>query len=382
MKKIIFVTGSRSEYGLMRNILKDINEEESLDLGVVVTGMHLSDTFGQSYELIKKDNLKILKEIPSISSEDTGIGVSKSISILIKELLPVFQDFNPDIVLLIGDRWEMLATAIVGSYDNKILIHLHGGEKSGSIDDSVRHTLSTFSHYHLVSLPEYKKRLIKRGEKPEKIQIIGSPGLDDIYLKNFTEPEEIHKKFNIDRNNSVLLIVQHPVSSELERTENQIQTILDSVRELGYQSIIIYPNSDAGGRKIIEVIERERKKNPKLSVFKNLSREDYLGLMNVVNALIGNSSSGIIEAPSLHLPVVNIGTRQNGRIQGKNIINVKTFDKSMLKEAIIQSCDTNFRKDLYNTSNPYGNGNSAKEVTSFILNLDFKKIPRQKEFSY
>jgi len=376
-RKIAVLTGTRAEYGILRPILKRINTHPKLDLYLIVTGMHLSDEFGYTVKEIEKDGFRIYAKLDTLNKEDTGAGMAKYIGNTILKLAEVFENLKPDILLLLGDRGEMLAGAIAASCMNILIAHIHGGETSGSVDEGFRHTISKLAHIHLVATEESKQKLISLGEGPSRIFVVGAPGLDDIF-ENSIPPEEIAKKYNLDLSHPIILLVQHPVVTEVEDAPNQIRETLEAIIELKFQTIVIYPNADAGGRRMIRAIQEYEKKYPFIKAYKTLPRREYLSLLNVATVMVGNSSSGIVEAPSFGLPVVNIGTRQKGRLRAGNVIDVG-YNKEEIKNSILKAIyDENFRKKVNNIKNPWGDGKASERIVNILTNIKIDKNLLQK----
>lgn len=376
-RKIAVLTGTRAEYGILRPILKRINAHPKLDLYLIVTGMHLSNEFGCTIKEIEKDGFKIYANIDTLSKEDSGAAMSKYIGTTIVKLSEVLYYLKPDILLLLGDRGEMLAGAIVATCMNVLIAHVHGGESSGSVDEGFRHAISKLAHLHFGATEESKQKLILLGEDPSRIFVVGAPGLDDIF-ESLIPPEAIAKIYNLDLAKPIVLLVQHPVVTEVEEAPNQIRETLRMIVELKLQTIVIYPNADAGGRRMIKVIKEYEERYPFIKAYKSLPRRDYLSLMSVATVMVGNSSSGIIEAPSFGLPVVNIGTRQKGRLRAENVIDVG-YHKEEIKNAVLRAInDEDFRKKVKNIKNPWGDGKASERLVYILANIKIDKNLLQK----
>lgn len=381
MRKIAVVTGTRAEYGILRPVLKAIDADSNLNLSLIVTGMHLSKEFGYTIIEIKKDGFKIGAAIKMLSAEDTGAAMVKSIGNCLLGMVKALGQIKPDIVVLLGDRGEMLACAIAAAYMNIPIAHFSGGDISGNIDNSVRHAITKLAHIHFPSTKRSAERLDKMGEDPSRIFTVGSPSLDSILNETLLGPTEICKKYGLDSSKPILLLIQHPVLVEVNDAANQIRETLEAIVELGYQTILIHPNADAGGRRMIRVI-REYEKYPFIKTVKSIPHIDYLSLMKVSRVIIGNSSSGIVEAPSFGLPVVNIGTRQVGRERAGNVIDAG-YNKKNIKAAIKRALyDRSFVKKVKSSRNPYGDGKAAQRIVK-VLNI-IKITPKllQKKITY
>ena len=381
MRNITYITGTRADYGLMRSTLRSIEEKRNLSLSLIVTGMHLSHKFGYTLQEIQRDKFKIAKKIPVLLSQDTGAAMVKSFGKFVVELADILEELDPDIMLLLGDRWEMMAGAVVGAYMNKLVAHVAGGELSGSIDEPNRHVITRFAHLHFVANEVYAQRLIKIGEEKNRIYVVGAPGLDDIVEGNYYSPKMIEKEFGLNLDQPILLVVQHPVVTECEKADQQMKTTLDSVGKFKYQTIVIYPNADAGGRKMIRVINEYQKECAFLHSYENLSREAYLGLMAISSVMVGNSSSGIVEAPSFRLPVVNIGTRQSGRLRANNIIDVD-YNVSEIVAAIKRALSKKFVTEIQDCKNPYGGGKTGWQIADILSRYKIDSRILQKKLAY
>ena len=371
MKKVLYISGTRADYGLMQSTLRAIDKSSKLELEIVATGMHLMKEFGTTINEIKKDGFKV-HTIKATYKKDNKESMAKFVGEFIQLLSKEIKKIKPDMILVLGDRGEMLAGAIVGAYMSIPVVHIHGGEMSYTTDGIVRHAITKLSDFHFSATKKSAKRIIKMGEASNKIFVVGAPGLDDISDKKIFSKKDIAKKYSLDLSKLILLVVQHAVSEKFEQSEKQIKKTMEVIKDLGYQSIIIYPNADAGGREIIKIIEQYRKYFF-IQIYKSISRKDYLSLMNIAGVMVGNSSSGIIEAPSFHLPVVNIGLRQKGRERAKNIIDVN-YDKEQIKSAIKKALfDDRFKKRVENSKNPYADGRTSKKIVKILNSIKINK---------
>lgn len=336
MKKILYISGSRADYGLMKSTLITIQKHPKLRLEIVVTGMHLMPEFGLTAREVRQDwsACKAVKihEIPATYKQDNPRAMAKFVGDLTAGLANRISQINPDIILLLGDRGEMLAGAIVGNYLSIPVAHVHGGDVSRTTDNTIRQAITKLSQIHFPVTVVAKARLIKMGEEPWRIFRINAPGLDDIQTADLTAKPPLYKKYQLDPSRPVLIVLQHPVTLEINQATRQMTATLEAINDLGHQTIVIYPNADAGGRQMIKVI-RQYQKYPFIKAYQNLPRLDYLSLLNTAAAIIGNSSSGIIESGSFGLPVVNIGSRQAGRERGHNVADVN-YDQNQIKRAI------------------------------------------------
>ena len=379
-RKILYITGTRADYGLMRSVLKEIKKHPELELEIVATGMHLMEEFGMTINEIKKDGFKI-HEIDAVYENDNKESMVNFIGKFIQLLTKKAREIKPDIILLLGDRGEMLAGAIVGAYLTIPVAHLHGGEITSTVDEFSRHAITKLAHIHFPATENSAERIIKMGEDPSNVFVVGAPGLDSILNENLIEPTKLSEKYNLDLSKPILLLVQHPVTTEVEDAPTQIRETLEAISELRYQTILIYPNADAGGRKMIEVI-KGYEKYPFIKSFKSIPHKEYLSLMRIASVLAGNSSSGIIEAPSFGLPVVNIGSRQEGRQRAENVIDVD-YDKVQIKAAIKKALyDEDFKRKAGNCKNPYGDGKASIRIADILSKIKMDKRLLQKRLTY
>jgi len=260
---------------------------------------------------------------------------------------------------------------------NILIAHIHGGEVSGSVDEPFRHAITKLAHIHFVATEESAKRISSMGENPSRIFVVGAPGLDDIF-DDLLSPQEIAAKYNLDLSKPVILLVQHPVVTEVDDAPRQIRETLEAIVELKYQTIVIYPNVDAGGRRMISVIKEYEKKYPFIKAYKNLPRRDFLSIMKIASVMVGNSSSGIIEAPSFKIPVVNIGTRQKHRQRANNVIDVG-YNKNEIKAAILKAIyDEEFRRKVSQCKNPYGDGKASERIVNILSAIKISRELLQK----
>ena len=380
-RKILYISGTRADYGLMKETLLAIQNSLLLKLEIIVTGMHLMSQFGNTINEVKKDKFIIHKANVTYENDDKE-STANFIGKFVQQLIGKIEKIKPDIILVLGDRAEMLAGALVGAYLAIPVAHIHGGDISGTVDDIARHTITKLSHIHFPATKKSAERIIKMGEESSRVHIVGSPGIDNILNFNLPSSEVIAKRYKLDLLKPILIVVQHPAEIEVKETKENMEETMLSVKELGYQTIVIYPNADAGGREIIKVIEKYRK-YPFIRIYKNISRIDYLGLLKISSVMIGNSSSGIIEAPFFHLPVVNIGSRQTGRERADNIIDVD-YKKMDIKKAVQKSLfDKKFKEQVKKCKNPYGGDiKTGHQITKVLSEIKIEDKLLQKKLSY
>lgn len=363
-RKILYITGTRADYGLMKPVLRAVGNHPCLNLEIIATGMHLMPGFGMTVNEIKKGGFKI-HEIDATYEKDDKESMANFIGKFIQLLTKKIKEIRSDIILLLGDRGEMLAGAIVGAYLTIPVAHLHGGEITSTVDEFSRHAITKLAHIHLPATELSAKRIMMMAEESWRVHVVGAPGLDLILNEKLASREEICKKLSLDPKRTIFLVVQHPVTMEIEHAEKQMRETMEAMNDLKQQTVVVYPNADAGGRKMITVIE-EYKKYPFIKIYKNLEHNLFLGLMNIANVMVGNSSSGIIEAASFHLPVVNIGTRQEGRERSDNVIDVNYNKKEIIKAINKAMYDQIFIEKVKKCKNPYGDGKTGERVANIL----------------
>jgi len=351
MKKVAYLTGTRAEFGLMKKVLKEIKADKKLNLLLMATGMHLMDEFGHTISEVDKE-FKRVEIIEAVFEKDNRESMARFLSKCITGTTEALIKLKPDVVMVLGDRSEQLAMATAAAYLNIPIVHLHGGEITTTIDNKSRNATTQLADWHLPASKGAKKRLVKMGINKKNIKIVGAPGLDEI-----KQLSEVDKK-------DIIVVLQHPDENG-NKADKQIRSTLEAVIKFKLKVKIIYPNADAGGRRQIEVIEQMAKKYPNLiEVFKNIKRDKFLRLLSEARVLVGNSSAGLIESPSLDLPVVNIGSRQKGREKAKSIIDV-----GYKKKAIEKSISKALGMRLNNIKNPYGDGKTSARVVKFLKKI-------------
>lgn len=364
MKKVVYVSGARSDYSLMKRALKML--QPKVDLTVIATCMHLSPKFGNTIHEIESDGHAIRKVDMLLESGDPG-SMAKSFGIGIYGMTQVLEEINPDLLLLEGDRGESLAAAIAAGYLNIPIMHHGGGDTSGSVDNKIRQAITAFSQYHLAGNKRSYQNLIRMGKPNDKVHFVGEPGLDDIFLKTYTSRNKILRRYGIRKGEPLILLVQHPNTEEYDQTEKQIKSTLAAVAKSKIQTIAIHSNADAGGKIINDHLVEMSKENATFKVFPNIERADFLGLMNVCDCMVGNSSSGIVELTSFAKPFVCIGTRQHDRLLPGHVIEVPYDEKKIgaaIKKAIF---DEKFKKSLKGLVNPYAKGDASRNIVNLIM---------------
>lgn len=383
MRKVAAVTGSRSEYGIIRPVLTAIKNHQDLELLLIVTGMHLSPEFGSSVAEIEEDGFKISAKVDMLLSNDTLGAMAKSVGMGIIGMAQTLEHLEPDILLILGDRTEALAATIASAYMNIPIAHVQGGDTGigSNIDNPNRHAITKFSHIHLPATEGAKDRIIRMGEEPWRIYMVGSPALDSVLNEEKIPEDVLAREYSLDLDRPLILVVQHSVTTQVDEAPAQMRTTIEVIIELGLPTILVYPNSDAGGRRMIEIIKRYQKK-PFIKVFKNIPHTKFLSLLRIANVIVGNSSSGIIEAPSFGLPAINIGIRQKGREKSNNVIQVE-HDKKEILDAIKYALTNNeFLTEVKNCENPYGDGKSGPRIAKILSEVEITPQLLRKKITY
>jgi UDP-hydrolysing UDP-N-acetyl-D-glucosamine 2-epimerase len=352
----------------MRSVLRRIHEQPDLSLDIVVTGMHLMEEFGHTVDEIQSDGYSY-HTVDVRYEGDTQAAMAIFIGRFIETLTPVVSAIKPDIILLLGDRGEMLAGAIVGTYLSIPVAHIHGGEITSTVDDAARHAITKLASIHFPATEKSKNRIINMGEEPSRVFLVGAPGLDQILEEQLLSQYELMEKYHLDFSQPIVMVIQHPVTEEVDYACTQIRETMEAIVTLDYQTILIYPNADAGGRAMISVI-REYSQYPSIQTYQSIPHRDYLSLLKEVSVLVGNSSSALIEAPSFGLPAINIGTRQNGRERGTNVID-SAYTRVEIRRAIEKALtDSAFLEQVRDCLNPYGDGKSSERITYILSTID------------
>lgn len=366
MIRVCAVTGTRAEYGVMHRTLDIIRKNPKLDLVLVVTGMHLSKLHGNTISEIRKDGFKIGAVVDAHIKKMDNYEMAKSVGYCLIGMAESFRKIKPDIVMIVGDRGEMLAAAIAAAHMNIPIVHISGGDISGSIDDSIRSAITQFAHVHLANTPRSANRLLKMGEQAWRIKMVGSLGLEKKFEK-IVSPKKIAKDFRFDLKKPILLVVQHPVTEESKYAGLQMKNTLDAIVRLKQQIVVIYPNADAGGRDMINVIEKYRKYDF-IRIIKTLPRKTFLGLISLATVMIGNSSAGLVETPTFNLIAINVGTRQKGRERGSNVIDVG-YDSKEIYNAVKKILSQRARCKSKKFKSAYKDYNTSKKILNILLKL-------------
>ncbi len=371
-RKICVVTGTRAEYGLLYPLLNEINSDKDLKLQIIATGMHLSPEFGLTFKQIEKDGFKIDEKVEMLLSSDTETGITKSIGLGVIGFADALDRLKPNIIVLLGDRFEILAAAISAVIRRLPIAHLYGGEiTKGSYDDFMRHAITKMSLFHFASTEIYRKRIIQMGEAPNRVFTVGALGIDNIKKMKLLSKNEIEKKLGIKFNKKIILVTFHPATLENKTSEQQFKELLKAIG-LFKDIYIIFtmPNADTHGRIVINLIRKYVQKIPfKAKAFVSLGQICYLSCLQHVTAVVGNSSSGIIEAPSFGIPTINIGDREEGRIKPLSVIDCLPEKKDIIK-AFKKAFSLEFQKYCKKIKNPYGDGNTAVKIKKKLKKIN------------
>jgi UDP-hydrolysing UDP-N-acetyl-D-glucosamine 2-epimerase len=379
-RKIVYVTGTRADFGLMTSVLQEINKNNSLSLHIYATGMHLMPEYGDTIKEVKEKfpRTKIIKAIFGKNGrENVAIFMANFINRFSREI----SQNRPDLILTLGDRPEMLCATSVSVYLGIPTAHIQGGERTYTVDEIVRHAITKLSNLHLVATHQSAERIEKMGEEKWRIYVVGAPGLDAILKNNFLTRQELCYKLGLDANKKIILLIQHPVSLEEDEAGKQIEETIEAVKTFNLQVVIIYPDADPGSSRIIQVLERYRNE-PMFHIFKSLPRRDFLSLEKEAAVLVGNSSAWMIESSSFKTPVVNVGNRQIGRQRGKNVIDVD-YDQRAITAAVDKSLNSRqYIKGLKRIKNPWGDGKTGLRIAKILETIKIDKKLLTKQITY
>ncbi|GAA0082223.1 MULTISPECIES: UDP-N-acetylglucosamine 2-epimerase [Clostridium] len=383
MRKILVVTGTRAEYGLLYWTMKEIKKDKDLQLQLIVTGNHLIREYGYTVGQIKKDGFKIDEEIDMIIDSEKKSSVLKSMGIEMIQMAQAFDRLKPDILLILGDRYETFIAATCAMMMNIPIAHMNGGESTeGAVDEQIRHAITKMAHIHFPGAAYYKERIIKMGEEPWRVFNVGQAGIENIKKLKLLGKEQLEKELNINFTKKVFLITYHPVTLQLKNTKGQIDNLLKAISNFDAQYIFTYPNADFGSKIIIDKINDFVKDHKEAKIYYSLGQKRYLNLLKYADIMIGNSSSGIIESPIFKIPVVNIGDRQKGRVRNKNIIDTD-YSENEITNAISKVLkDEKFKENLNSIDNIYGNGNTSKQIVEILKSIAINKKLLSKRLSY
>ena len=379
-KNIAVLTGTRAEYGLLRPVMDAVLAHPDLALQLIVTGMHLDPAYGESVREIVRDGYTIAARVHMSPPEDTGKGMALAVAAGVQGLTEALDALRPDVLVLLGDRTEVLAGATAALFLGIPIAHIHGGDVTrGGTDESVRHAVTKMAHIHFPATAASAARILQMGEDPWRIHLTGAPCLDTILHHQPLSRADLRARYGLPEDGPFVLLVQHAVSTEPEAAEAQINATLDALEGLAWPVFALYPNSDAGGRKIIAALEARRGAYW-LHIHANLPQEDYFSLLRHCALLIGNSSSGIIESSSFRIPVINLGIRQEGRERAENVIDAP-HDTAAIRSAIAQALSPDFQASLASIENPYGGGDTGVQIAAILASMEMGKELIQKKLN-
>ena len=379
-RKICVVTGSRADYGLLRLVMKGIVAEPSLTLQIITTGMHLSPTFGLTYKEIEGNGFKIDQKVECLSSSDSPVAIAEATGKALSGCAKAFDELKPDLVLVLGDRFEIFAACSAALLARIPIAHIHGGEvTAGAYDEAFRHSITKMSSIHFVATVEYKRRVIQLGEDPSTVHIVGGLGVDAIKELKLLNKDEIEQNLGIKFLDKSLLVTFHPATLEAQAPEEQIRELLAALSDRPDVTLIFtMPNADTGGLEIMRQIKDFVEKNDNAYLFESLGQLNYLSCMAIMDGIVGNSSSGILEAPTLKVGTINIGDRQLGRTQSDSVINALS-NKESIEKALKKLLSSEFKLTLATCSSPYGEGGASRKILRVLSDFKFDENP-QKSF--
>jgi GDP/UDP-N,N'-diacetylbacillosamine 2-epimerase (hydrolysing) len=379
MKKICVVTGTRAEYGLLRWVMEGIRESRVLELQLVVTGMHLSPEFGMTVNAIEADGFKIDRKVEMLLSSDTPVGVTKSMGLGMIGFADALAELQPDLMLVLGDRYEIFAAASAAMIARIPIAHLHGGETTeGAFDEAIRHSITKMSHLHFVAAEEYRRRVIQLGEHPHRVFNVGGLGIDNILRLKLLTREELEVELDFKLLSRNLLITFHPVTLEHNTSAGQMRELLAALAELdGTGLIFTMPNADTEGRALFQQIKDFCAKHPNARAYTSLGQLRYLSCIQHVNGVVGNSSSGLAEVPSFKKGTINIGDRQRGRLKATSVIDCAP-ERMAISRALVKLFSEEFKIQLASGKNPYGNGGASAAIVKALEMIAFGDLLKKR----
>ena len=367
-RKVCIITGARAEYGLLYWLMKEIQASSKLDLQIIATGMHLSPEFGSTYKQIEEDGFTINKKVEMLLSSDSEVGITKSMGLGMIGFADAFYDLNPDLIVILGDRFEIFSVATAAMIAKIPIAHLHGGESTeGAFDEQIRHSITKMSHLHFTATEDYRKRVVQLGEHPDRVFNVGATGIDNIKRLQLLSKREFEKSIEFKLAKKNLMVTFHPVTLERSTSKEQFKNLLEALEKLEKGNIIFTKaNADTDGSVINKMIDRYVLDHPKSAcAFDSLGQLRYLSAMQYVDGVVGNSSSGLLEVPSFKIGTINIGDRQKGRIRATSIIDCLPTEES-ISRALQKLFSLEFTKTVKQTVNPFGHGGVAEKITEIV----------------
>ena len=377
-RNICVVTSSRADYGLLRWVMQGIKDDPELNLQIIATGMHLSPTFGLTCKVIEEDGFEVNAKIEILGSSDTPTAIAESMALALDGTAKAFSELKPDLVVVLGDRFEIFAATAAALVTKIPVAHLHGGETTaGAFDEAFRHSITKMSHLHFVATDEYRSRVLQLGENPKNVYLVGGVGIDSIKNLPLLSKEDFENQLGIKLDTKSLLITFHPVTLDSESPEQQMKELLAALSHLHDTTLIFtMPNADTGGRVLIDMIEKFAGQNKNAKVFTSLGQLKYLSCISHVDGVVGNSSSGLTEVPTFKKGTINVGDRQMGRIQASSVINCEPKEKD-IKRAIETLYSLDFNSNLAATVNPYGEGGASARIVKALKEASLEGIVKK-----
>jgi GDP/UDP-N,N'-diacetylbacillosamine 2-epimerase (hydrolysing) len=377
-RKICVITGTRAEYGLLRWVMQGIKEDAGLTLQIVATGMHLSPEFGLTYREIEKDGFQIDRKVEMLTSSDTSVGIAKSMGLGLIGFADALNELKPNLIVVLGDRFEIFAAVSAALVARIPVAHLHGGETTeGAFDEALRHSITKMSHLHFVAAEPYRQRVIQLGEQPDRVFLVGGLGIDNIKCLKLLERAELEAALDLKLSSRNLLITFHPVTLETSTAADQMAELLAALAELKNTLLIFtLPNADTDGRILIQMVDQFVAMHPNSRAYTSLGQLRYLSCIAHVDGVVGNSSSGLGEAPALKKGTVNIGDRQRGRLQANSVINCEPTRQSV-EAALVKLYSADFQASLSGVINPYGEGGASEKVVKVIKRFEIDGIVKK-----
>jgi GDP/UDP-N,N'-diacetylbacillosamine 2-epimerase (hydrolysing) len=377
-RKICIITGTRAEYGLLRWVMQGIKDDNELTLQIIVTGMHLSPEFGLTYKAIEQDGFLIDRKVEMLTSSDTSVGIAKSMGLGLIGIADALHDLQPDLIVVLGDRFEMFSAVSAALVACIPVAHLHGGETTeGAFDEALRHSITKMSHLHFVAAEPYRQRVIQLGEQPDCVFLVGGLGIDNIKRLQLLDRAALEASLDFKLGVKNLLITFHPVTLEKATAEKQMEALLAALAELkDTQLIFTLPNADTGGRLLIKMVQNFVAEHTNAHAYDSLGQLRYLSCISHVDGVVGNSSSGLAEVPSLYKGTINIGDRQRGRIQADSVINSEPTRES-IAVALAKLYSADFQASLIKVTNPYGEGGASTKVVNTLKHYPLEDIVKK-----
>jgi len=383
MRKICIITGTRAEYGLLRWVMQGIKDDPELTLQIIATGMHLSPEFGLTSRQIEQDGFQIDRKVEMLTSSDTAVGIAKSMGLGLIGFADALHELMPDVIVVLGDRFEIFSAVSAALVARIPVAHLHGGELTeGAFDDAIRHSITKMSHLHFVAAEEYRQRVIQLGEQPDRVFLVGGLGIDNIKRLKLLDREELEASLDFKLGSKNLLITFHPVTLEAATASEQMAQLLLALAELtDTQLIFTMPNADTDGRVMIRMVEEFVAKRTNARAYSSLGQLRYLSCVSHVDGVIGNSSSGLAEVPSFRKGTINIGDRQRGRLQAKSVINCEPTRQS-IATAVKKLYSTDFQINLNKVRNPYGEGGASEKILQLIKSVELGDVLKKHFYDF